>query len=655
MLLLVAWPFLRQPGRLAPTRDPAWYTWRTNVLLHSHPSILFEKSGPFGMFSGGYRITTPLAGALLARVAGVQPVYFTALLAVALPLLTSMALAAFALRHRGDPLAYLLTLVAAVPLFLTIPFIGYMDNLMGLLFLAVGLWFLDGARTSWGARSALAILLFLATLTHPPATALFVVALGVVAAIRLIAARFALRPVIEAEGPMLASVAVGVVLALAFWKIGLWGGRTGLSDAVLTQPYSATFFRDRLRLWVRGMHLRMAFSLGILAIGWVGVQIFRRRPVDRHAALSVLWLLPLLGVFGFLLGLSYPYYRFINQTLAPMLLVGLGAWVFTRIASSAGQRVGDRWQLLHRASVGVALLAIGFSFIRPGLHTWQRQSPWSSRSQRVTFAAVRSYVADRPGRPVVFILHPNPRTARAWGFAKQASNAVFSGLAGDQIERTFLFVGDPGDFLARRPTVTGYPVFDRVSRGFLADMNAGLDRFPAGPAVLYVEALNPSGTPPEQGSTAPIAPGVDLLLGPGLDPPQRAAAVDADRAEQSMDRRLAVHQGLLGDPANILRAAAGIALLLLPGIIAMRWFELRDFPTRMALVPGTSLALVMMAGILVVAVTRSSLGSIEAWATVGLAIAAASGLALGAGRRRALPPGQRAATDGPIAHTSDPG
>ena len=72
---------------------------------------------------------------------------------VALPVLASLALGAFALRHRKDPLIFLLTVLAAAGLFLTTPYVGYMDNVMCLYFLALALPFLEPARTSWGLPS----------------------------------------------------------------------------------------------------------------------------------------------------------------------------------------------------------------------------------------------------------------------------------------------------------------------------------------------------------------------------------------------------------------------------------------------------------------------------------------------------------------------
>src|SRR5881628_441544 len=63
-LLVLGWAFLRDPTLSAPTRDPAWYSWRANVILQSDPGSIAREWGPGSVFSGGYRVTVPLAGAL---------------------------------------------------------------------------------------------------------------------------------------------------------------------------------------------------------------------------------------------------------------------------------------------------------------------------------------------------------------------------------------------------------------------------------------------------------------------------------------------------------------------------------------------------------------------------------------------------------------
>ena len=63
----------------------------------------------------------------------------------------------------------------------------------------------------------------------------------------------------------------------------------------------------------------------------VALYLLRRRePADEYQRMSLLWLLPYLGCFGFLAGLTYPYYRFMNTTTAIMVLAGMGAWIASR-------------------------------------------------------------------------------------------------------------------------------------------------------------------------------------------------------------------------------------------------------------------------------------------------------------------------------------
>ena len=87
LLLALGWQFLLHPTITAPTRDPAWYTWRANVILQSNPGSIAGDWGPGNVFAGGYRVTVPLAGALLQRVAAISPYTFSAFLMVAVPVL----------------------------------------------------------------------------------------------------------------------------------------------------------------------------------------------------------------------------------------------------------------------------------------------------------------------------------------------------------------------------------------------------------------------------------------------------------------------------------------------------------------------------------------------------------------------------------------
>src|SRR5262245_42421317 len=57
LLIIFGWQFVKDPTLTAPTRDPAWYTWRSGVIAHSNPGLVPQDWGPFHMFGGGYRVS----------------------------------------------------------------------------------------------------------------------------------------------------------------------------------------------------------------------------------------------------------------------------------------------------------------------------------------------------------------------------------------------------------------------------------------------------------------------------------------------------------------------------------------------------------------------------------------------------------------------
>jgi hypothetical protein len=651
LLLALAWPFLSDVSRLAVTKDPAWYTWRGKLILDANPSLLLTKHGPFGMLSGGYRITTPVLGAMLNRIAGVAPQRYTILMMVGTPVMASAALGAFAYRCKRRPFLFLITMIAGVGLFLTIPYLGYLDDVMCLFLLATALPFLEPARRSWGARSAVALILFLAMLTHPTTTGIFALVLVASTGLRFLAFRFSLRKTLDTDGPLLLSVLAGLFAGAVFWKLGLWGAKAGFGEAVLAQPYASAFFRNRLNSWVQSMHPRVTYPLVALAIAWIAATWWRGRPkaVDWHSRISLLWLLPLIGVFGYLAGKAYPYYRFINPTLAPMLLVGLGLWVIVCGCWRAAHRLG--WNVRALVAVGVvASLAIaGLLNLKPGLHAWSRQQPWINDPTLVAVSAARAYADSQPGRPMVFVVSPDPASGTAWGIAKQAMSTTLGALSGDEVARTFFFVGTPQDFLAGRPTLTSHPLYDRLSRGFLADAQAGLRGFSLDPVVIRLDVDNRDAPSPTPGILSEIRPGVSVVIGSGAAPLSDTGAATATRAAAAQARKLRTPTGVLGNPAHLLRTLFGLFLLLvLPGLIASRWFGLEGVPTKVALIPGLSVALILGAGVLVVAVHRGPFGAVDGWVTLALALAAAAAMWFLARTRPGLVPADAAVLPDPV-------
>ncbi|HEX6008539.1 MAG TPA: hypothetical protein VFZ50_00395, partial [Actinomycetota bacterium] len=155
LIVLVAfgWTFLQDPSISAPTRDPAWYTWRSNLIMNDEPGLVAGDWGPLicaeggsstacsSMFGGGYRVSVPLYGSILQRVAGIDLYTFSAFMMVGVPALTGLALGAFSWRRYRDPLLFLLVMLATAALFMTTPYVGYLDNLVVLYFLSLILAF----------------------------------------------------------------------------------------------------------------------------------------------------------------------------------------------------------------------------------------------------------------------------------------------------------------------------------------------------------------------------------------------------------------------------------------------------------------------------------------------------------------------------------
>jgi hypothetical protein len=637
LILLVAfgWTFLRDPSISAPTRDPAWYTWRSNLIMHDDPGLVAGRWGPFSMFSGGYRVVVPLYGSILQRVAGIDLYTFSAFMMVGIPILAGLALGAFSYRRHRDPLLFLLVMLATAALFMTTPYVGYLDNITVLYFLSLILAFYEPGQTSWGARSALFLFGMAAAFTHPTTCVIFGVTLLAVFALHFVTSRFSLSAALRRDGPSLLSVGSGMILGLGSWLAGPWGVKGSLSDAALPPPYTKEVFLHRLSGWVGSLQPLITFPLILLAIGWV---IYRsrkdRQPADAFGTVSALWLLPLLGVFGFLAGSTYPYYRFMNATAALMPLLGLGLWVAVRwlLRRQGGARVV--------ALVGVVAIvaAMGFVWVRGrDASQWAKPSnQWIDQPTRTALSAA-SVVAERePGRPIIFILNFGD-TYQAYGWAKTFTNVSRTGLPGDAVKRSMSYFGSVQDFLANRPTVLTDPTYNKMSRGFFDEVQALERRHPEAPIVLLVRQFNENtdnatllDQEPPPTNLVKVGDDIAVVTGPNLATPSSETLSAARAAEAQTAALYADHPGILGDPGHTLGVLLALALLLVvPGLIASRWFELDDVWLRVALVPGISIALTVVAAIALVSIRRAPFTTADGWISLGLATAVAVGLRAG--------------------------
>jgi MFS family permease len=643
LILLVAlgWTFLRDPSISAPTRDPAWYTWRSNLIMHDEPGLVAGEWGPFSMFSGGYRVVVPLYGSVLQRVAGIDLYTFSAFMMIGIPILTGLALGAFSYRRHRDPLLFLLVMMATAALFMTTPYVGYLDNITVLCLLSLILAFYEPGQTSWGARSALFLFGIAAAFTHPTTCVIFGLTLFAVFALHFVTSRFSLSSALRRDGPGLLSVGSGMILGLGSWLAGPWGVKGSLADAALPPPYTKEVFLDRLSGWVGSLQPLITFPLILLAIGWVIYRARKdERPADTFGTVSAMWLLPLLGVFGFLVGKTYPYYRFMNATAALMPLLGLGLWVAVRwlLNRVGGDRVLGRNRAV--AVLGIALLVGSMAFVwvrgRDASQWADPDNQWIDQPTRTALSAASAVVAREPGRPVVFILNFGD-TYQAYGWAKTFTNVSRTGLPGDAVKRSMSYFGSVHDFLGSRPTELTDPTYNKMSRGFSAEVQALERRYPQPPVVFLVRQFNGNtenaallDREPPPDYLLKIGDDIALVTGRNLASPSQETLDAARAAEAATAALYADHPGIFGNLGHTLWVLFALALLLVvPGLIAARWFELDDVWLKVALVPGISIALTVIAAIAWVSIRRAPFTTPDGWISLGLATAVAVGLRVG--------------------------
>ncbi len=661
LLFVLGRPFLADPSRSAPTRDPAWYTWRADVILQSDPAAVVGDWGPKGLFSAGYRVSVPMAGALLQRVAGVDSYSFSTILMLGIPVLTGLALGAGAFRSRGDPLIVLVTMLAAVALFLTTPYVGYLDNITVLFLLSMTLPFLQAARTSWGARSALFLIGTAAAFTHPTSCALFGVVLLAVFGFHVLTARFSIAPVLRSDGPMLSSIGLGMIAGLAMWPIGIWGQAASLKEAALPPPYTKRFFVDRLGGWIGSMQPVVIVPFIVVAVVATILLARRtRRPAHLYDTAAIWWMLPMAGVLTFVAGSEFqvsgdpgspvvPYYRFMNATAAPMALVGLGAFVVIRRFLRPGRRVAPIGALVAVLVAG----SLGWVVLDGLQHRWSSETnQWANQAVRTSLAAVHEVVADAGERPNVLVVNyddvdiPSQRTNTAYGWAKTYSNVFRTGLPGGTQQYSATFLGTVEDFLANRPTTGPSASYTKAAAQHFGELQVRKRTYEANPVAFLIgqyygglcnEAPSCTSDVEQQRlaeatkDAIEIGPDVYVLQGPGLFTPAPGTVDRARAAGQEAADQFSNHPPATANPVHTLLVLAGIFMLaVLPGLIAAPWFELNDTPSRIALIPGLSVVLTVLSGIAVLTVWRGPFTTAKGWATVVVAVAVAAGLRFGA-------------------------
>ncbi|HEX6130525.1 MAG TPA: hypothetical protein VF044_02285, partial [Actinomycetota bacterium] len=683
LLVVLGWRFIADPSLSAPTRDPAWYTWRAQVILEDDPASVVGEWGPNNLFSGGYRVTVPLAGALLQRVAGIDRYSFSAFLMLGIPILTGLALGAALFRSRRDPLVVFTTLLASAALFLTTPYVGYLDNITVLFLLALTFPFLHVARTSWGARTALFLIGAAAAFTHPTTCVVFGVCLTAIFGWHFLTSRLSLGAALRADAPMLLSVGIGMFAGLASWVVGIWGVSASLAEAALPPPYTAEFFAERLWQWVDS--LQPIVIVPFIAVAIVSTILLSRRtrePARTEDQASIWWMLAFVGALTVVTGEAIPYYRFMNASAAPIALVGLGAAVAIRWGFRAGAARLASAAARVAAGALVAVVVAGSLgwMLWDGLqHRWvSEENQWANQQVRTSLAAVHEVVGAAGERPVVLVVNntdvdDETGTNTTYGWAKTYTNVFRTGLTGDQAELQVTYLGTVENLRAGRETTGRSEGYDDAAFRHFCELvgsearpdcleepgdpaiEGRLRRFPEEPVVFligqyYGGVCNGGACEPDDPATeedelraseqrrfeetvadaVEVGPDVYVLQGDGWWTPPDDVVADARAAADEARVLFEDHPGPLADLGHTALVLVGLAyLIVLPGLLASRWFEARTTVDRLAIVPGMSIVLTLLAGIAVLAVWRGPLTTAKGWTTVAVATGLGAALRYG--------------------------
>ena len=608
LLLAFSWTFIVHRGRAAPGDDPAFYTWRTEALLSEEPATVLEATGPQDVLAGGYRVTTPVLGGILRRTLGIAPETTTIILTVGIRVLIALLLAGFAFRHDRDPLVYHAVAFGSASLLLAPPFFGYLDNLLCLLFLTASLFFLEGLRTSWTARAVFFGLLFLAGMTHPTTLVFFCFVLGAMSLLRWFARGRDLKSVLRQDASRLVTAAAAALAVVAVWRVGAWGPAASLSEAAVPPPADESFFFTRLVDWVSAMD--PVLNTPLLVVGLVTVVAAGRRSVgdDDLRLVSVAWLLPLVGIFGFVAGFAYPYYRLFNTTLAWVLLIGIGGAALARFFITRARTVGPL------ALVGIlGIVTIFVANFASDYPRWDAaDEAWLTSAQEAEFAAVRSALEEHgDDRPVVFVVDSTAEDrVRVYGFMKFSANVSRHGLPHGYLDRGHVYLGDVDRLLAGEATPGSNAAYREISEATLEDARAAGSR----PVVIVAESFNRSGANAGLFDKRPGVPHV----------PPRGAWVVADGSVRAGREELAAAAGPdAGSPVRVLWTGAGLLLLLAVGAVAVRVLPDASVADALGLVPALTIAFLTFAGFIVLAVVRAPLSTSVAWASVAAAAAGA--------------------------------
>jgi hypothetical protein len=476
----------------------------------------------------------------------------------------------------------------------------YIDNLMSAAILVAALVpIVSAIRQGPGTASAV-ILLALAGAIHPQFFALFGVILGLVAlayapsswrawrrdGVRLLDTP-AVRLVVILAGAALLAAAI-LLAAIRSWPVGVKQTR---HDLLFKLAEDLPLYRFPLTVPIAMTGLAFLAALGLRRsrpTSATGDSDPRSRAafVARFLlVLSVVWgMLTLAGVIDFYSGSTTAAHRLLSFLLPFPLVIAIGI-------------LGLGWAISMRAHkiVGVAVVLAGIAVVGfLGYRDLYVNLPAKRGIEFLDVGKVRdateavAYLQRSvpPSRPVVFVIDDRGPNPLSW--VPEMAYMIRSVLPPERILNSYMYVGDPDNYLEGKPTLRSDP---RQYNGNLPRYWPTIQRIlPHQPVALLLSSYNdayPSFVASHPGSL--VAPNVAVVSGP-----RPRALVEPGPFPRGP--RGVVPTGVLGvgTLAVLVLIGMGWALVALPR--GLRPFEL------VALSPAIGIAALVGAGIVVDAV-----------------------------------------------------
>ena len=457
--------------------DTPSYIWRSTIVaargVAGIPSWV-----PAPVQTNPARLGYPVIALELSSLTGASPFTVAAVLPAVLAAIIGLAFGAFAgvaLRRSSWEVAFIAFVMGVSPFVARM--VGpeaYQDNLLFAAVLGAGLTALTLGLRDRRALIAAVLLFAAGGVIH---WEFFSTMLGVLGATAAVLALPLVRSWRQGRRPSAQAPALRIVAALALGAALAAAIVYGVLTASLLSPtLDSSEFGEKLDAYLGTYHLDLVVPLA--AIG-LGVLLWRRR-VQRPAGtfavvlLAVWSILPALGYIGFRLGLPVPVDRLIAAGLGLPLLAALAAVAI----------VGLLARRSRRAAVLLAIAAL--AAVAESTHShWETTRAVMSQGTLTAGQIAGDYLSSlhvSPTRPVVFIVdNPNytDQSAAAWLDA----HMLRAGLPAGWIGRSYIYVGSPVNFLARRPTtaVLRDPqplIFDQLSRWYYRQMRPAFSQHP---------------------------------------------------------------------------------------------------------------------------------------------------------------------------------